>query len=524
MRPRSLLVLLAVVLALGAFIWFYERELPGSEEREAQARRLIPGLDVEEVTAFEVESGGERVRIERVEPAAAGGEAAAEEVGEEGDEEGTDEPDSEPEAADEWRIAAPERYAGARADEVAVEGLLSSLASVERGRELEDFDRAALGLDEPRARLAIERREGGRIELAVGADVPASAEMVVLREDAGEAHLVDRAILQDLTRAAGAWRSREMFPASREQVSRVTLRGGGGGEGAGGGEGGGGEGGEGGGGEGGEGGAAVVLERGERGFRLVRPIDDLADPDAAEELLAALTRLSSERFVDAPEATPGELGLAPPRGRIVVELAGGREPIEVEVGAPRPEGDGHTFRVGRQVFVAESTLPEALRRPPRDWQSPALTHLELYRVDAVEVDGPEGRLQLVRTGTDWRRGDETISYTPVSDLLFALVEARAEEIVPRDAADPGPPQWTVELTAGTTGAEEPERETIAFHAPADGLVPVTVSGRPFLLRVPEAAVEAIRANLAQVRAAPPVTGAVDDELPEGVEVEREEGF
>ena len=33
MRPRTLLILLVLVLGLGAFIWFYERELPSSEER-----------------------------------------------------------------------------------------------------------------------------------------------------------------------------------------------------------------------------------------------------------------------------------------------------------------------------------------------------------------------------------------------------------------------------------------------------------------------------------------------------------
>jgi hypothetical protein len=175
MRGRTLLILLAVVLALGAFIWFYERDLPGSEEREAQARRLIPGLEVGDVTAFEVESGGERVRIERVGPPP----AAAEDDATEDDAEEAAAGAGEAPAGGEWRIAAPERHAGARADRVAVDGLLSSLAALERGGALEGFDRRALGFDEPRARVTIERREGGPIALAVGADVPASSDMVV---------------------------------------------------------------------------------------------------------------------------------------------------------------------------------------------------------------------------------------------------------------------------------------------------------------------------------------------------------
>jgi len=40
-RPRTLLVLLIVVVALGAFIRFYERDLPSSEERAKQAKKVL---------------------------------------------------------------------------------------------------------------------------------------------------------------------------------------------------------------------------------------------------------------------------------------------------------------------------------------------------------------------------------------------------------------------------------------------------------------------------------------------------
>ena len=518
MRPRSLLVLLAVVLALGAFVWFFERDLPGSEEREAQAKRLVPGLEVAAVTAFEVESGGERVRIERV----AAPEGGAESADEAEDAEGTGF-DAPVEPAAEWRIAAPERFAGARADRVAVEGLLSAVAALERSRTLEEIDRQALGLAAPRARLTIERGsdeggdggdgEGGPIVLAAGADLPASSDMVVLREDTGEAHVVDRTVLQDLTRAAGDWRARQLVAAERQDVRRITLAGGEGGP--------------------------VVLERAAEGggFRVVRPLEDVADPAAVDQLLGALTGLTADRFVDSAEPSPAALGLDPPRARVRAELASGAPPVEVAIGAPRPEGDGYTFRVGRQLFVAETPLGDLAARPPRQWRSPAITALELYRVDRVTVEDGEDRVVLERSGTDWRRDGASISYTPVSDLLFALVEARADEVVPRAEAGPlGEPRLTVTLAAsgeGTAGdeAEEGEpaepaaTETIVFHAPAEGIVPVTVAGRSAVLRVPETAVEAIRAHLAAVRAAPPIAAAADgDELPEGVEVERDEGL
>ena len=41
MKPRTLLVMLVLVLGLGAFVWFYERKLPSSEEREENAKKVL---------------------------------------------------------------------------------------------------------------------------------------------------------------------------------------------------------------------------------------------------------------------------------------------------------------------------------------------------------------------------------------------------------------------------------------------------------------------------------------------------
>ena len=164
MRPRTLLVLLAVVLAVGAFIAFYERDLPGSEERGEQEKRVLPGLVAAEVTALTIEQGGEAVALARVTPGDAGGGDA--------DGGGADEADGDGEGAlgGEWRLTAPAGLAGARADGAAVEGLLGTLAALEKTRTLEDYDPADLGLDAPRARVVLEGPDGGPIRLAVGSD------------------------------------------------------------------------------------------------------------------------------------------------------------------------------------------------------------------------------------------------------------------------------------------------------------------------------------------------------------------
>ncbi len=66
MRPRTLLILLALVLGLGVFIWFYERELPSSEERAEQAKKVL-AFEKDEVRKVILESPAGRVVFERAE-------------------------------------------------------------------------------------------------------------------------------------------------------------------------------------------------------------------------------------------------------------------------------------------------------------------------------------------------------------------------------------------------------------------------------------------------------------------------
>lgn len=68
MRPKTLLILALVVLVLGAFIWFYERDLPGSEERAEQAKKVLGGLESRDVEAVEIAWEDRRVRLERPTP------------------------------------------------------------------------------------------------------------------------------------------------------------------------------------------------------------------------------------------------------------------------------------------------------------------------------------------------------------------------------------------------------------------------------------------------------------------------
>ncbi|MEA2692220.1 MAG: hypothetical protein QOJ16_1607, partial [Acidobacteriota bacterium] len=127
MKPRTLLVLLVLVLGLGAFIQFYERKLPSTEEREKTGSRVLD-VSKDDVQTVEIDrdgpNGQSAVRFERVKGA----------------------------TSPQWRMTLPRQ---ARADASAVSGLVESLAGLARTRTLEKADPKAVGLDHPRTTVRL---------------------------------------------------------------------------------------------------------------------------------------------------------------------------------------------------------------------------------------------------------------------------------------------------------------------------------------------------------------------------------
>ena len=485
MKPRAVLILAALVAALAAFIWFFERDLPSSEELAERSNRVL-AVESDEVSAVEIEWAGETVRLERAPAPGAGPEDGTEE----------DEAEEEPAAAGpspEWRLVEP---VAARADRAAVDGLLTALAGLDKRRTLEDAERSEVGLDPPRGRVTLVTPDGKRT-LEVGADVPASTNVLVALAGEPEVWVTPRSFVAQLERRPGEWRSREVMAVTRDGIARVVLRRAGAGE------------------------PVVLVRGGGDRFRLAEPIADLADADRVDELLSDLVTLRAQRFLDEPgEEPPGPaaLGLDPPRAVIEVHLAGeGEEPLRVELGAPvraaeaapgtaadeEPAGAVYA-RVGDQLFEAETGLDEAVARPAAEWRSPAWTGLRSYEVDRVAVtEAGEPELVLDREGVDWRRGEETVPYTVASDLLFALTEAAGEVAEAGEAAAPaaasGEPILTVRLAP-----EAGEEETLTLYAERDGRFPARSSAREATLMLPAAEVAELRQAVAAARTAEPV--------------------
>ncbi|MEM9558349.1 MAG: DUF4340 domain-containing protein [Acidobacteriota bacterium] len=546
MQPKTLLVLLAVVLCLGAFIVFYEKDLPSTDEREELAGKVL-GLEADAVDALVLGNGAVRLeRVTREEPSA----------------------DIEDDVVDAltldaalegggWRLTEP---LAARADAVAVDDLVERLIGLGKERELDEVERADLGLDAPRSVVTLETARGP-VTLRVGDELPLGDSVAVEIERGGTATLAEATRIPDdlldlLAQGADDWRDPRLVPAARSAIERIVLtpsdsQADGAGS---------------------PGPEQLVLSRRGSGetFWLEEPFEDRAASEAVGPLLTGLADLAAVSFLD-----DGDDGLAEPAITAEITLAGDGEPLRIEVAGletasvetassetagvetassetagvetASSETAGvetasfetagvetasfedlavdttRTVRVvsadGDQRATAEvGFLVDALSRSLDAWRSRDLTSMQVFEIDAASFEGPAlerlagvERLEIERVDGAWQRlvdgeGVE-LDYSVASAALYPLADAVAEDLADASTVRLAAPQLRVELRAGETSEEVTVHGGPSVAGEDASGAPALVGSRPVVLFLSAESVAAIYDAL------PPLA-----ELPEADEV------
>ncbi len=480
MQPRTLLALSLVTLVLGVVIFFYEKDLPSTDERTELAKKVLR-LEDDEIDALLIEWGDRSVRLERQRPAGGDGED-----------------DDLAASVDGWRIVQP---MDARADSGAVDGLIGSLTGLESSRSFEDFDRGELGLDDPRVRVTL-ITAGDQSVLEVGAELPASSDMVVAVAGGTKAYQVATPLYDELIKEPGDWRDKKLFNGLRGDVDRLTLTPV-------------------------QGEDNIVLAKRGDDFWIESPLVDRADEERVSSLLSELTGLRAERFLDEPLLTPESLGLEPPQGVLEVVLAGEEQPFRLELGTAEaagggsPSGEDATVygRVESQLVEIKTRLLESMAVTAGDWRSKAWTALQVFEIESAVFENTEGILEVRRDGADWKRGDDRVGYTVVSDLLYPIADARGQQVLDRDAAVAAGHDLSQASLRISLGVKDDEQQApdggsraafeLSLFPATNGLVAATSGGRDAVLLLGEDDVGEILEKLQALRSADPLPA--DDE-------------
>ena len=442
MKPRSLAILVTLAFIMGGFIFFIERDLPSTDERREQEKKIVP-VEADEVTALTLRGTEHELRLVKEGRIKEGD---AKENGDLG--------------SPTWRLEKP---IDARANITEVEGLISQLIGLEKSRTLENIDPEQLGLEAPRASAVVETGDRS-FEVRIGADLPLSAGVVVQGNERDVAFQVSGAagLIDEINRDVDTWRDRSLFETERADIASVTLEG--------------------------QAGRLQLVRRGDgEDFWLAAPIDDRADTQDVSGLLSTITGLEAAAFLDAaPDGV--ELGLDQAQV-IEVQVSDAAGPWRLEIGhasdALSLDGSRRYARLDGQLLEIDAVGLEApLAKSAVEWRSRAWSSMQVFKVETATFTLDGESMTIRRASGEWLRetddaGEVKIDYTAASDALYPLTEVRATELLdPNGAASQlaGSPRLEIQLVA-SDGAEE----RLDLYAASGEVAAATLEGRDAVL-------------------------------------------
>jgi hypothetical protein len=455
MKSKNLAILAAVVIAVLAYILLFERHRPASDEATAAAEKVLRDFERDEVVGSVIDRDGGRVRLEKI--------------------------------GEEWRLREPLDFP---ADSSLVSSTLGSVANLTADRRFaaEGADPAEYGLEEPMAELTLRMTDGGERLIVVGDELPLGSKRALRVDEGAEIVIASGWFVSDLEREVDDWRSRDVIDFLEDDVASVDIE---------------------------SGPDSIRAVRLDDEWRLLRPLEDMADGDHLGSVISDLRSMRIEEFL-GDDSDPGELGLDLPEYEITIIRTDEVEPLRLDLGVTR-EGDSGTEVACRrgygEYFWASENVRTRLSKAPVLWRSKKIMPFETWEAEEFRVTTVEASMALVQEGSVWRFPDDTeANLTKVQERLRVLADLEATDY---DLMAPLTREMgSVEVVLEAED-EDQQRPTLtfSFFAPLEegGKAMVKVTGRGTVMGVEVGNVEAILGDLEGLRPEPPQDLAADSE-------------
>jgi Domain of unknown function (DUF4340) len=453
MKSKTTLILLVITAAVFAYMFFYERKAPTTEEAKRQAQNVV-NFSREKIDRIVIQNGDDKIDLRRRDK--------------------------------KWRLETPIKD---QADSSLIENLLLDLESWQKdatipAKELE-ADKSKLneyGLSKPKLRLKL-RGEDAPAEILFGKDAALEGKMYVRLENSKETFLAAQSIKKEIEKKAAEFRDRKLTDLITAQVSRVVLKT-----------------------------ATGEMELQKKGdhWEITKPLRARGDDQKIADLIAQVTTARIQQFVADDRGDLHPYGLAEPRGSITLfaqedksagrtDSSRGEQGQVLQIGgAPEKEKDQVYVRFSARAFVY--TLPkkieEILNTKPNDVRDRHLVRIDTNILDRITIDAPgKGKTVLARKEENWTiasRKNVPANSSEVRRLIDTLqneqVTKFAEEVasdLPKYGLDQPQLQLTFssfasENTAETKAGERPFA-TIAFGKVDGDNVYARLGDEPFIV-------------------------------------------
>ena len=442
MSPRKLLALSAVVVVLFAFIFFFERKMPTTEER-ARKGDLYWDIPQDSVQKMEIVRNGETLEFQR--------------------------------AGTTWKMIRPDRYP---ADAFAVGSVLTDLAAMRRagGEDATEGKATDYGLEKPAIAATLVWSDSGdpktlKTRTVEFGNVVPGTDVVAARVAGTQKILfVPSSVLTGLKKGVDDFESREVFGALASDVTKLEIL---------------------------RGRGKLTLARKDHAWWLSEPLSDLADGGEVDRLVGTLSGLRAKEFLHGTQDLAG-IGLNPPLYRVTLTGAPKTPAISVDFGATRTDGNAvYALREG-QVLTVDRDIVDDLSKEAEAFRSRTLLGFNRADVVGVEAAFPKASYVLAQKDGGWSSNSRPVLAGTVEDLLTALLAVKVRDFLD-ETQSKGLPLPVATVTVRSKGSPN---WTLSLY-PRDGQLLARATPRPNAFVVDRDAPEKVEAAFKKAVAAPP---------------------
>jgi hypothetical protein len=444
MKWKTTLILFVIAAAVFAYLFFVERNRPGTVEAARQSQNVVK-FSRDKINGLVIQNGDDKIDIRRHD--------------------------------DKWRLEIPIKD---QADGSVVNNLLLDLENWQKdaaisAKEMEaDKNKLAdYGLANPKLRLKLIGPDAPP-EIFFGKDAALEGKMYVRFENSKETFLASQSVKKVIDKKPEDFRDRKLTDLIMAQVVRVVLK---------------------------TWAGEMELQKKSDHWEIVKPLHTRADDQKVSDLIAQVTTARIQQFVADDRGDLHPYGLAEPRGALTLFAQDDKQGQTLQIGGvPEKEKDQVYVRFSPRGFIY--TLPkkieEALNNKPNDLRDRHLVRIDTKILDRLTIDAPgKGKTVLARKDENWTiagRNNAPANSGEVRRLIDTLQNEQVTKFV-EDVASNLPkygldkPQLIVtfssfasENTAETKAGEQPFA-SVAFGKVEGDNVYARVGDEPFVVAV-----------------------------------------
>ncbi len=328
MKLSTTLVLLAIAIGLGIFVWVLDRRSPGNRGL-AQGAYLVD-LDRNDVTQLEIENGDTKTRLQKT--------------------------------SDGWRLTAP---MADRADPKVIDTLLYSAQFLKRNDSVTNLGKGEqkrnylkqFGVLRSRLILRCIGKQT-HVELQFGGETAVEGSCYVRVDSKDDVFVTENDLKNLVSKPPDFFRDHELTPFLAPEIDRIVLT---------------------------QAAGEIELIRQRDQWQIERPIKARASQAAVSRMLKKISETPVLQFQDEEAGGEFEAETSPS----AISLFSGQSKVKIACGAPVSNQPGHIYvRVSDRpsTFIVEESLAQTLDQRPNDLRDRKIVRLNPDLIDRITIN------------------------------------------------------------------------------------------------------------------------------------------